>query len=128
MILGTGVDITSIERVRRGVARLGGRFAAGILSPRELEAMPLGERAHAFLAGRWAAKEAFVKALGTGFANGVAARTITIANDAQGAPHLEPGDPATPILERMGVTRIHVSISHDRENAVAMVILEGPDR
>lgn len=126
MIVGTGVDIASLARMREGRERFGERFLSRVLSARERPLLPAspGSRADAFLAGRWAAKEAFVKALGTGFSRGIAAPSISVLNDPSGAPRIQAGGAARDVLRELGVTRIHVSISHDRDHAVAMVVLE----
>lgn len=127
MILGIGTDIIAIERIEAGLARHGEHFAERILSQDELLHLPKGKRAAAYLAGRWAAKEAFVKALGTGFAQGIGPSQISITNTSAGAPVLEPLNKARQYAEKKGAARIHVSISHDASCAVAFVILEGED-
>ena len=125
MILGIGTDIASLERIEKGLARFGGRFEERILSGRELASVPSGTRRASFLAGRWAAKEACAKALGTGFAGGIGPTEIAIVNDALGAPRLVLEGAALARLRRLGCTRTHVSISHDAGSAVAFVVLEG---
>ncbi len=125
MILGTGTDIVSLERIRRGYERFGARYAAHILSQAELPLLPGNDRAIAFLAGRWAAKEACAKALGTGFANGIGPGNLEVFNTATGAPELHLTGPALERLQALQGTRLHVSISHDTLCAVAFVIIEG---
>lgn len=125
MILGIGTDITTIDRVRRGYARFGERWARRILAGDELPLLPGGERSFAFLAGRWAAKEACAKALGTGFALGIGPSHICVFNNALGAPYLALRGPAKERMLALGVTAAHISLSHDTLSAVAFVVLEG---
>ncbi|MDO5537901.1 MAG: holo-ACP synthase [Desulfovibrionaceae bacterium] len=125
MILGTGTDITTLARISRGLERFGSRFARRILDDEEMAVLPEGPGAAAFLAGRWAAKEACAKALGTGFAMGIGPSDMRVFNNALGAPYLDLKGPAKARFEELGCARAHVSISHDRESAIAFVILEG---
>ena len=83
------------------------------------------ENAVPFLSGRFAAREACAKALGTGFAQGVNWLDMEILNDLSGRPVLTLSGAAAAIADRLGVRRVHLSISHERNYAVAMVILEG---
>ena len=116
MIAGTGIDIASISRMEKGLSRFGARFSRRLLSPGEETLFPAGtKRAAAFLAGRWAAKEAAVKALGTGFAGGVAP---------SGQPFIRFAGRARERAEELGVTSVHVSITHDAGFAAAIVLLE----
>ncbi len=125
MILGIGTDIVTIKRMEAGLKRFGRHFAAKILAEEELAMLPEGERAASYLAGRWAAKEACVKALGTGFANGIGPKQITVCNNAAGAPYLVLSGKAFSKSQELGVTTMHISISHDKLSAVAFVVLEG---
>lgn len=125
MILGIGTDIVTVRRMEDGLARFGRRFAEKILAGDEPGMLPEGCQAAAYLAGRWAAKEACVKALGTGFANGIGPRQIAVCNNAAGAPYLVLSGKALSLYNELGVTRMHISISHDRLAAVAFVVLEG---
>ena len=115
----------TLVRMEAGLRRFGRHFAAKILAERELDLMPEGERAVPYLAGRWAAKEACVKALGTGFAKGIGPKQISVCNNAAGAPYLVLSEKALSLCNELGVTQMHVSVSHDRLSAVAFVVLEG---
>ena len=87
--------------------------------------MPAGtKRAAAFLAGRWAAKEAAVKALGTGFAGGVAPSDVSVLSLPSGQPFIRFAGRARERAEELGVTSVHVSITHDAGFAAAIVLLE----
>ena len=121
---GIGTDITSVERVKRSLDRFGERFLERILSKREREHAPAGKELATFLAGRWAAKEAFAKALGTGFSQGVYPREIEVLRLPSGAPRIEVRGQAQKELSARSAGRIHVSISHDRGMAVAFVVIE----
>lgn len=122
MIVGLGVDIVELERIARMFRRFGGKFAEKILAPAELERLP-GEPA-AFLASRFAAKEAAVKALGTGFRDGISPCEIEVCSDPLGKPELVFHGAALERLREVGAVRAHLSLSHGRESAVAVVVLE----
>ncbi|MBI2298895.1 MAG: holo-ACP synthase [Armatimonadetes bacterium] len=125
MIVGLGVDIVSIERIARMYRRHGERCFRHLLTPAETAAMPAGPRAVQRLAGRFAAKEAVMKALGTGVSAGVTFTQIEILNDPAGAPRLTLHGAAAERSRALGGSRWHVSISHSDEFAVAEAILEG---
>lgn len=126
MLVGMGTDIVEVERISAGLERFGPRYAAKILSPAELAllapggGLPLAVR----LAGRFAAKEAAVKALGTGFSAGIGLHDVEILADAGGRPLLSFAGRALMRLQQLGARSLHVSISHERHYAVAVVILE----
>lgn len=122
MIIGIGIDITAIERVSSVYGKFGLRFAKKILHPNELAKMP--KRPQAFLASRFAAKEACVKALGTGFAFGIGPTQIEIAANEAGKPLLVLHGAALEKADNLGVAACHISLSHERQCAIAMVILE----
>ncbi|MDR1777183.1 MAG: holo-ACP synthase [Desulfovibrio sp.] len=123
MIAGIGADIVEIRRVGRSCERFGQRFLKKIFTTAELDALA-GCRVST-LAGRFAAKEAAVKALGTGFAKGIGPLQIEIFSDSLGAPMLSFSGRAAERLRSIGVIRSLLSISHDRDTAVAFVVLEG---
>lgn len=123
MIIGLGTDIVDMERVRRIAERFGDRFAGHILHPEELETWRENPR-DTFLAGRFAAKEAVVKALGTGFSQGIRLADILVRKGADGEPILKLSGAAGEAAQAQGVTALHLSISHDRHSALAVVILE----
>ena len=123
MLVGLGMDLTDIGRMERALQRHGARFAARILAPAEQEACP--ELRPAFVAGRWAAKEAAVKALGSGFSAGIGFHDVEVVTLDGGRPELRLHGRAQELAEEKGVKYLHVSISHERDMAGAMVILEG---
>lgn len=125
MIRGIGCDVVGIARIRAVLARHGERFLARIFQPAErdycLAARDPAERA----AARWAAKEATMKALGTGWAQGVAFSSIEVVHDASGAPLLRLHQGAAARAATLGVAHCHLSLSHADGLAMAMVVLEG---
>lgn len=126
MILGVGIDIVEVSRVEQSIAKLGRRFIERIASPCELEEAPSRPaRRSEYWAVRFAAKEAFAKALGTGMGSIVAFDSIGVTKDANGKPGLEYSADLRRVLRRRGVRRSHVSLSHTHEYATAVVILEG---
>lgn len=126
MVVGMGTDIVEVDRVSVGLERFGWRYAARILSPAELELLaPDGSLPPAArLAGRFAAKEAAVKALGTGFSACIGLHDVEILHDVHGRPCLSFVGQARVRQQELGARRRHVSISHERHYAVAVVILE----
>ena len=124
MILGLGLDVAELSRIRESLSRFGGRFVSRVLTAAEAEAMPKAN-AEAFLAARFAAKEACAKALGTGFADGVTLHSIEVRSLPSGAPTLLLSGRARELAEAMGATRLHLSLTHGQEVAAAVVILEG---
>lgn len=126
MMVGMGTDIVEVDRVAAGLERFGSRYAARILSPAELALLaPEGGLPSAVrLAGRFAAKEAAVKALGTGFSAGIGLHDVEILADAGGRPRLSFAGQALVRQRQLGARSLHVSISHERHYAVAVVILE----
>jgi holo-[acyl-carrier protein] synthase len=121
LILGIGVDIIEVERVRRLRERYGPRFLSRILSPREKE--QIHGDPDQYVAGRFAAKEAAMKALGTGWRRGVRWQDVEILNEASGRPVLGFRGEVSRRVRAMGA-RAHVSLSHLESLAVAVVILE----
>lgn len=124
MIVGTGFDLASLARVRSALERFDERFLLRILTQKERAAMPSKEAAAAYVAGRFAAKEAAMKALGTGFAQGVTFLDVEILSLPSGRPELKLYGAALEVARKLGAQQWHVSISHEREMAGAIVILE----
>ena len=123
-IIGLGTDLVELARLAQSVERSGEAFLRHTYSPAELAVLPPeGPVRIAFLGGRWAAKEALAKALGTGIGAACALREITVLNDDAGAPVLALEGNAKRTAEARGVRRILVSISHEKNYATATVIL-----
>ncbi|MDY0275753.1 MAG: holo-[acyl-carrier-protein] synthase [Desulfomicrobium sp.] len=122
MVIGLGIDIVELNRIAAAYARYGNKFCARILTPRELAQAP--STMIPFLAARFAAKEAAVKALGTGFSQGITFQDVEIANDSVGKPSLCFFNQALKHYAALQAVRALLSISHGRDTAVAVVILE----
>lgn len=121
MIVGLGVDVCSIERMRRALERHGDRFFARICTDAERADLSGRDQATA-LAGRFAVKEAFAKALDG--ARGVGWHEVEVRRSPTGRPVLELHGNAKAAVERFGADTCHVTITHDAGVAVAVVILE----
>ena len=120
MIIGTGIDVLEISRFAEAIARHGERFLTRVFTSAELEnCQGRVER----LAVRFAAKEAFLKAVGTGF-SGVTWRDMNVLTSSSGAPVMHLSGNALRLAEGLGATRTHISLSHSKITAVAVVILE----
>lgn len=126
MIIGIGTDIVEIARLRQSIERSGHHFLDHVFTPSEQAGAPPGETSlYAYYAGRWAAKEAMSKALGTGIGAECPLRDIAVSNDALGKPLLTLTGAASATAGRLGVRRLHLSLSHERSYACAVVIAEG---
>lgn len=122
MIVGLGIDIAEMARIAKVYEKFGRRFLDKFLTPAELASLPA--RALPYIAGRFAAKEAAVKALGTGFSQGVGPRQIETGRNALGEPQLHFLDQALLRARHLGARHSRLSISHERSVVVAVVILE----
>ncbi|WP_040213312.1 holo-ACP synthase [Clostridium polynesiense] len=122
MIIGIGTDIIEIERIKKAVSE-GVSFKEKAFTSGEINSVK-GIMQYSNLAGYFAAKEAFAKALGTGF-RGFGLKDVEIYKDDLGKPNVRVSGKAEALCEQRKVMNIHVSISHNNENAVAFVILEG---
>jgi holo-[acyl-carrier protein] synthase len=125
MILSIGIDIVEVDRIERAVGRLGDRFLVRVFTRAEIDYC--GTRAARFVhfAGRFAAKEAAMKALGTGWGGGVSWREVEILPSAAGPPQLALSGVARERFDALGASRAHLSISHTHLHAVAQVVFEG---
>ncbi len=124
MIYGVGTDLIEIRRIGRALERFGERFAQRILCGPELERFRAHRQPVAYLAKRFAAKEAFTKALGTGIHAPANWHGVWVVNARSGKPHFEFSTELREFLERRGVRRAHLTLTDEREIACATVILE----
>jgi len=125
MILGVGFDVVETERIAQALARHGRRFETRVYTPAELaESAARVDRAQA-LAGRFAAKEALLKALGTGSARGISFPQVEVLRRDGGQAAMMLTGSAAAEARRLGVRHIHLSLSHQPGLAAAVVILEG---
>jgi holo-[acyl-carrier protein] synthase len=124
-IVGTGIDIVECLRIAQMIERHGELFISRVYTDAEIEYCTTRKAATQHYAGRWAAKEAVLKALGTGWRRGIGWRDIEIRNNRSGAPTVALRGGARDVMVRAGIERMHVSISHCRSFAVAYVVAEG---
>lgn len=124
MILGIGTDIVSIQRMEELHARFGGRLTERILCPEELGEFDAAANKNGFLAKRFAAKEAFAKAAGTGMRSPVHFAAIRVTHDDLGRPGLSFAPELSAWLTQQGMAAPHLSLSDERDYAVAFVVLE----
>ncbi len=124
MIYGIGTDIVRVGRIRDDLSRFGDRFAERILTENELLEFHQNVNKANFLARRFAAKEAAVKAMGTGFSNGVQLHDIEVTHDAQGKPLLAFHGRAREFMQERSVAVAHISLADEQDHAVAFVTLE----
>ena len=123
-IVGTGIDIVEVLRIAQMIERHGELFITRVYTDSEIEYCTARKAATQHYAGRWAAKEAVLKALGTGWRRGISWRDIEIRNNRQGAPTVRLVAGARDVMEKAGIRKLHVSISHCRAFAVSHVIAE----
>ena len=124
MIYGVGSDLIEIPRVERALARFGERFARRILCEPELRRFHGHAKPAAYLAKRFAAKEAFTKALGTGIHAPANWHGVWVINLNSGKPQLEFSAALAKLLRDRGILRSHLTLSDERGLAAATVILE----
>ena len=121
-VISIGVDICDVKRIRKLTEKHHLKFLEKVYTPGEIQYCLNKVSKYTSLAARFAAKEAFLKALGTGLRSGLQWKEIEVENDNLGKPHLKlHGQTAKTIGDR----HIHLSLSHTDENAVAFVIIEG---
>ena len=125
MIVGTGVDLAEVRRMRDSVERFGARFIDRVFTPGEIAYVERKANRFERYAARFAAKEAGMKAIGTGWKRGVRWQDFEVANLPSGKPTLRLHGEAAKIAREMGVKSISLSITHTSEYGMAHVILEG---
>ena len=124
MIRGVGVDVVELERIERLLARHGETFTRRFCRPGE-EQRRSGEARVQHLGGLFAAKEAVLKALGTGWGEGLGLLQVEVVREPSGAPGVRLHDAAGARAAALGVERVHLSITHERRYAAAVAVLEG---
>ena len=122
MILGIGTDLVEIDRIRAALDRHGSRLAERLLGPEERERLPSHDPA-AWLAKRFATKEAVAKALGTGFRDGLRLVDIQTQHDGQGRPEVVLAGRARETFKRLGAGAISLSVTDERAYALAFVVI-----
>jgi holo-[acyl-carrier protein] synthase len=124
MIVGSGIDLTEIDRIQKSIERFGARFLDRIFTPAEQEYCLRKRRSAESFAARFAAKEAGAKALGTGISHGVTWTEIEVAREPGGRPTLRFHGRAAQMAARIGVAHAAVSLTHTADLAMASVLLE----
>ncbi len=125
MIVGIGVDIVEIGRIRRLRERQGEAFLEKCFTPAEREYCRRRKNADESFAARFAAKEAVMKALGTGWSGGASFAGIEVVRDDDGPPTVQLHGKTAALAESKGVLALHLSLSHSERYAVAQVVAEG---
>jgi len=121
MIFGIGIDIIEVARIRDAYKKLGKKFLEGVFTEAE-QAFSLKHSDPAQrLAARWAAKEAVLKALGTGYSNGIKWTDIEIIDNERSRPTVQISGKAVEYLDNM---KVHISISHLKDTATALAVIE----
>jgi len=124
MIVGIGIDLVDVSRIDRLLNEYGDQFARRVLAEAERPAFASSSRPVWFLANRFAAKEALSKALGTGLRYPVTLHAISVSSDSLGKPTFGFHGPLTDYVSSRGVVRHHLSLSHEKGMACAVVVLE----
>ncbi len=124
MIVGTGVDLAEVPRVRHLIERFGSRFVERVYTPAENAYVERKANRFERFAARFAAKEAGMKAIGTGWRHGVTWQDFEVANLPSGKPTLRLHGVAARVAERLGVRNISLSLTHTAEYGMAHLILE----
>ena len=124
MIVGTGVDLAEVDRIRRSIERYGNRFVQRIYTEREIAYVERKANRYERYAARFAAKEAGMKAIGTGWRHGVTWRDFEVANLPSGKPTLKLHGVAALVAEKLGVRSVALSLTHTSQLGMAHVILE----
>ena len=122
MIIGHGIDVVEIPRLAEALARHGDRFIERVFTPTERDYCLGKKRELEHLAGRFAAKEAVLKVLGTGWAGQISWLDVEVTNNPAGQPSVRLAGESARVAERLGIARILISISHTGDWAAASAI------
>ncbi len=124
MIYGIGTDLVDIDRVKKILSKNRDGFIKKVLSEHERALFANKSESAAYCAKRFAAKEAFAKALGTGIGRVVSFQDLTVRNNENGRPHFVPSETLRQYLVEKKIKQAHLSISDESQNAIAFVVLE----
>ena len=124
MIVGSGIDITEVDRIREAIQRFGNRFLNRVFTEAEIRYCESRKNSAERYAARFAAKEAAMKAIGTGLHHGVTWKDFEIGHAAGGRPTLKLSGRGADFADGLGARRIALSLTHTAHTAMAMVILE----
>ena len=124
MIIGIGTDLVEVERIRRIIGKWGERFLKRVFTAGEIAYCERRRIPSVHYAARFAAKESCLKSLGAGFGMGVSPTEIEVKRSAEGSPMLQLHGRAQRIFDEKGGAVAHISLSHTREIAAAVVVIE----
>jgi len=127
LIKGIGVDLVEVERFRRGHREGGLEFTEEVFTPAEARYCRTQARYWEHFAARFAAKEAAFKALGAGLGQGLRWKMVEVVRDSSGAVSLLFSGRATELVRSRRIAKIHLTLTHNRHSAAAVVVLEGRD-
>src|ERR1035438_9779476 len=127
MIVGTGIDIAEVDRIKASIERFGRRFLERVFTPDEIHYCESKANKAERYAGRFAAKEAAMKAIGTGWSQGVTWQDVEVRRAPGGRPSLVFHRKAAEYFQKLGAVRVQLSITHTEQIAMAQVILESDD-
>ena len=126
-VIGIGTDIIECLRIAKMIERHGELFLTRVYTSHEIEYCTARKASTQHYAGRFAAKEAVLKALGTGWTRGIHWRDIEVKNEMGGKPGIILGGAASELAAKLGITEMLISISHCRTHATAYALAVGPD-
>ena len=124
MIFGIGVDVLEAARIKKVFDKFGDHFVDRLLLPKEREQLAKTRRKERFLAMRFAAKEAIVKAMGTGFAHGMWIRDVGVVQNAWGRPEVVYSARGEKMRRKLGIGGRHITLTDDKGLVVAVAVLE----
>jgi holo-[acyl-carrier protein] synthase len=124
MVIGVGTDLMEISRIAQSIDRFGDRFLERVFTAREIEYCRRKKNAAESFAARFAAKEAAAKALGTGISRGVGWLELEVGREPDGRPTMELTGRAAEQARELGVARVSLSLTHSRDIALAVVVME----
>jgi holo-[acyl-carrier protein] synthase len=126
-VIGIGTDIVECLRIAQMIERHGDLFISRVYTDHEIEYCQTRKQSTQHFAGRWAAKEAVLKALGTGWRRGISWRDVEIRNDPSGKPTVALRGGARDVVEELKISKMFISISHCRSHATAYALAVGED-
>jgi holo-[acyl-carrier protein] synthase len=128
MIFGIGVDVLEAARIKKVLARFGDHFIDRLLMPAERAQLKRTKRPERFIAMRFAAKEAIVKAMGTGFAHGIWIRDVGVVQNAWGKPEVVYSPRGEKVRRKLGIGGGHVTLTDEAGLIVAVAVLEAAEK
>lgn len=124
MIYGIGIDIISIKRIKKIIRKHEDKFLNRVFTDNEIKESQKHRDPISYFGGRWAVKEAFSKSIGTGIGTECSWKDVEVLSSPSGAPYCYPKGNAKTIIDNSGISKITISISHERKHACAVVVLE----